>query len=65
MDVRILAISALCLGIVVACSDQRKPPGLLSKDQMVETMTELYLAEQRASTIGVSRDSTSQILKEM
>ena len=32
---------------------------------MVSAMTELYLVEQKASTVGVSRDSTGVLLREM
>lgn len=65
MDGRILAMAVVCLSLLAGCADQRKPPGLLSKDQMVQAMTELYLAEQKLATIGISRDSTAQVFKEM
>lgn len=32
---------------------------------MVRAMTELYLAEQKVATVGVSRDSTAQMFRAM
>ena len=31
----------------------------------MRAMTDLYLVEQKASTVGVSRDSTTQLLRQM
>lgn len=49
--------------IVSGCTMDEKPDGLLSQTEMVRAMTELYLAEQRVSTVGVSRDSTAQMFR--
>ncbi|MGC3944844.1 MAG: DUF4296 domain-containing protein [Chryseolinea sp.] len=62
---RILAILVASLLILSGCSKKGKPRGLLPKAEMVRVMTELYLVEQKVSTVGVSRDSTSQMFRYM
>jgi hypothetical protein len=43
------------------CNKKSAPEGILSQDEMVAVMSELYIAEQKISTLGVKRDSLSQI----
>jgi hypothetical protein len=55
-----------CLVIVIilglsCCNKKSAPEGILSQDEMVAVMSELYIAEQKISTLGVKRDSLSQI----
>ena len=44
---------------------ERVPEGILSNDQMVTVLTELYIIEQKISTLGVTRDSLTQIFDAM
>jgi hypothetical protein len=45
-----------------SCAKKDKPPeGILTQDQMVAVMSELYIGEQKISTLGVTRDSLSLI----
>ena len=60
----------LCLlasGLLIeACSnDDQKPPDLLTQDEMVKVMGELYLSEQKISTLGIKRDSLKQVFAVM
>lgn len=48
-----------------SCSKPDRPQGLLTHDQMVKALSELYIAEQKASGVGVPRDSTARIFKVM
>jgi hypothetical protein len=61
----VLTILLVTLGVFTGCTNKGKPQGLLGKDEMVRAMTELYLTEQKASTVGVSRDSTTQMFRAM
>ena len=46
----------------LSCSDKRQvPEGILTHNQMVEVMAELYITEQKVSTMGLKRDSLEQI----
>ena len=46
----------------MSCSDKRQvPQGILTHDQMVAVMSELYITEQKVSSMGLKRDSLEQI----
>ena len=46
----------------LSCSSkQQLPPGILTHDQMVAVMSELYITEQKVSSLGIKRDSLEQI----
>ena len=50
----------------LSCSNQnRVPEGILSQEQMVSVMTELYILEQKLSTLGIKRDSIGQVFDVM
>jgi hypothetical protein len=60
----------LCLvasGLLIdACSkDDQKPADLLNQEEMVRVMAELYLTEQKISTLGIKRDSLKQVFSVM
>ncbi|MEJ1237604.1 DUF4296 domain-containing protein [Chryseolinea sp. T2] len=62
---RVLAIMVASTLLLLGCSKRDKPKGLLGQSEMVRAMTEVYLVEQKVSTVGVSRDSTSQMFRYM
>jgi hypothetical protein len=62
---RVLTILLASLLILSGCTQKGKPKGLLGQADMVRVMTELYLAEQKVATVGVSRDSTAQMFRYM
>jgi hypothetical protein len=46
----------------LSCSNKRQvPEGILTHDQMVAVMSELYVAEQKITALGIKRDSLEQI----
>jgi hypothetical protein len=46
----------------LSCSKNHPAPeGILTHDQMVAVMSELYVSEQKISTLGIKRDSLAQI----
>src|SRR4051794_24635040 len=65
MMMRALGMCLVFLFVGAGCSKMGKPAGVLDKKDMVKTMTEVYLGEQRVATVGVSRDSTAQIFSQM
>jgi len=59
-----------CLVIIIilglsSCKKKQVPEGVLSQDEMVAVMSELYIAEQKISTLGVKRDSLTLIFDVM
>lgn len=52
--------------ILFSCGQKGKvPEGILTPDQMVSALSELYIAEQKISTLGIPRDSLRQIFDVM
>jgi len=56
----------LLIIFALSCSNkQQVPDGILTHDQMVAVMSELYITEQKVSTLGMKRDSLEQIAEVM
>lgn len=49
--------------LLFGCGSQEKPKGLLSQDEMVSLMVDVYLAEARISTTGIPRDSATKLFE--
>ena len=45
--------------------NERVPKGILTKDQMVNVLSELYIVEQKINIVSVKRDSLNQIFLAM
>lgn len=43
-----------------ACAE-KAPEGILSKEEMVQVMEELYIAEEKVNHLSLSRDSSKQV----
>lgn len=56
-----IGILAVILASFSCVKRSRPPEGVLTTDQMVEVMTELYISEQKFSTLGITRDSMRQV----
>jgi Domain of unknown function (DUF4296) len=57
---------ASCFGIFMflffSCKTKNVvPEGILPQDRMVSVLSELYISEQKISTLGVKRDSLRQV----
>lgn len=59
------AVVVIALLAAAGCSKNAEPAGLLSQEEMVRTMTDMYLVEQKVSTVGVTRDSTILLMRYM
>ena len=44
---------------------EQLPDGILNEDQMVATLSELYIGEQKIGTLGITRDSLRQVFSAM
>ncbi|HEU5291279.1 MAG TPA: DUF4296 domain-containing protein [Cyclobacteriaceae bacterium] len=47
--------------LIVGCEPAKRPPGILSEQEMVKMLTEIYVAEEKAGHIGISQDSVRKI----
>ena len=55
------------LGVVlwmISCGE-RRPEGVLSQEEMVQLMEELYLAEEKINYLALSRDSAKKVFEVM
>jgi hypothetical protein len=54
-------IAACCLALLIfavgACDPSEKDPSVLSHEQMVKILTEVYLTEQKVNRMGLPQDS--------
>ena len=49
---------------MVSCGGKR-PDGILSRQEMVQVMEELYLAEEKVNHLTLSRDSSKKVFEHM
>lgn len=60
-----IGIVALLIFFLSCQKQERTPKGILTTDQMVSVLSEIYVSEQKISTLGVTRDSVRQIFDVM
>jgi hypothetical protein len=58
--IRIILLGMMIL-VLSACGGNRRPEGVLTEKQMVSTMTELYLAEEKANRLSIPYDSIKEV----
>ncbi len=58
--IRIILLGTLIL-VLAACGNSEKPEGILTEKQMVNIMTELYLAEEKVNKLPIPYDSVKEI----
>jgi hypothetical protein len=46
---------------IAGCGAEKAPQGVLTEQEMVTMLTEIYLAEEKAAHIGISQDSIRKI----
>lgn len=51
----------VALLILFACDEGKKPAGILSEPEMVRVLSEIYLAEEKAGSMGISYDSAVKL----
>ena len=51
----------VALLILFACQGDKKPAGILSEPEMVRVLSEIYLAEEKAGSMGITYDSTVKL----
>lgn len=56
-----LFVLAGTLFVLAGCGGNERPEGILSEKQMVNVMTELYLAEEKISRLAVPYDSIKEL----
>lgn len=49
------------LGLLVSCNKSARPEGVLPPTDMVKTLTEIYVAEEKVNRLGLVRDSGEKV----
>jgi len=60
MSCRLRFISCICLaltGLISSCAKDEKPQAILSHDEMIHLLRDIYILENKAERTGVSQDS--------
>jgi hypothetical protein len=64
-----VSVRSLVLVFVIAafgCGKKEKiPAGVLSRDQMVKVLSEIYVTEDRVSRLGLKRDSATSVFNSL
>jgi hypothetical protein len=47
--------------VLSACGGEKRPEGILTEKQMVNVMTELYIAEEKANRLPIPSDSAKEL----
>jgi hypothetical protein len=62
---KIMGVKYRILGmLLVLCSCQRqeqKPANILSQDEMIKVLSEIYVTEEKVSRLGLTVDSTAKV----
>src|SRR6476620_2761119 len=61
----LLLFSLSTLLFLSACSDNKKPSGILSHEEMVKALTQVYISEQATNRLGLKSDSAVAVLREL
>lgn len=52
----------LSLALVFSCGKaDKKPDDILSQEEMVKVLAEIYIAEEKVNSLALSRDSAAQV----
>jgi hypothetical protein len=58
--IRIILLGMMIL-VLSACGKARRPEGVLTEKQMVNVLTELYIAEEKANRLPIPADSAKEL----
>ncbi|HEX5172248.1 MAG TPA: DUF4296 domain-containing protein [Cyclobacteriaceae bacterium] len=55
------AFTFICLLIGSSCMREKHPKDVLSKDEMVKVLSELYITEEKVNRLSLNRDSATLV----
>ncbi len=56
-----LIILLFALFACLSCNNRKHPRDILSRDEMVQTMSELYITEEKVNRLGLNHDSAAKV----
>jgi hypothetical protein len=63
MKIKIVWMAILLAGVASSCEQDNKPQGVLTKQELVEFLVEMYVAEARMAGISVVTDSSKKLFQ--
>ncbi len=60
-----VGLAALLLILPAGCTREKRPEGILSREDMVRVLTEVYLTEEKVQRLGVRPDSSVKVFERM
>ena len=56
----------VCMVFIFTCTKvEQTPPGILSKEEMVKVLTEIYITEEKITRLSVPRDSSEKVFDKL
>ncbi len=62
---QIVLSSLVLLGLLISCGPDKKPVAILSQQEMVKAMIEIYVNEQKVARLSLSTDSAQVVFDKM
>lgn len=58
-------VSGIAMGLVSCSTKDQIPAGVLDKAEMVQVLTEVYIAEEKVNRLALRSDSAKQVFEKM
>ena len=63
MKFKIVWMSVMLASLAGSCNTDKRPPGVLTKQELVDFLVEMYVAEARMAGISVVTDSSKKLFQ--
>lgn len=60
-----IILALLLVSVLWSCSSNERPEGILSKEEMVPVLMDVYLTEGRLSSLSLKRDSALKVYEDI
>ncbi len=63
--IKVVFTGLLLTFLMTSCTREERPEGILSRQDMVRVLTELYLTEEKVQRLGIRPDSSVKVFEKM
>ncbi len=63
MKIKIVWMAIFLASVATSCEKENKPQGVLTKEELVEFLVEMYVAEARMTGISIVTDSSKKLFR--
>lgn len=61
----IIILIGVCLLFTSCKKEEKLPAGILTKEQMIKVLSEVYIAEEKVNRLGLNRDTSEKVFDYM